>query len=77
MEKHLLFSSDGNIYGFLNDELTKIVFKEENAMIYDMTSTAFTKGNCFLLHGQPETDYFYNYALVRTEVAPANRTDCI
>ena len=61
------FYSDGNIYGFLNDELTKIVFKEENAMIYDMTSTAFIQNGkpVFLLScGQPETDYFYNYALV-------------
>jgi hypothetical protein len=60
------FLSDGNIYCFLNSALTSIVFKEENAMIFDMTSTAFIQNGkpVFLLScGQPETDYFYNYAL--------------
>jgi hypothetical protein len=61
------FFSDGNIYCFLSAALTSIVFKEENAMIFDMTSTAFIQNGkpVFLLScGQPETDYFYNYALV-------------
>lgn len=61
------FYSDGNIYCFLNGEMTTLVFKEENAMIFDITPTAFIQNGkpVFLLScGQPETDYFYNYALV-------------
>lgn len=61
------FYSDGNIYCILSRELTTIVFKEENAMIFDMTATAFIQNGkpVFLLScGQPETDYFYNYALI-------------
>ncbi len=61
------FYSDGNIYCFLNGDMTTLVFKEENSMIFEMTPTAFIQNGkpVFLLScGQPESDYFYNYALV-------------
>jgi hypothetical protein len=65
--KSFTFYSDGSIYCFIDGDMSTLVFKEENAMIFDMISTAFIQNGkpVFLLScGQPETDYFYNYALV-------------
>lgn len=61
------FFSDGNIYMMLSSSTTTLVFKEEDAMIFDMTPTAFVQNGkpIFLLScGQPETDYFYSLALI-------------